>query len=65
MSSDLIFELIDIALSLAQSEVDGTMEGDAAVAQTLAEIGHRVEQAYEDHTGEELNLNLVPAESGV
>jgi hypothetical protein len=57
MNSDLIFELVELAISLAHTHLDS---GD--VEQTLLDIVHKGVQAYEDHTGEELDPFQIEAE---
>ena len=57
MNSDLIFELVELAISLAHTHLDS---GD--VEQTLLDIIEKGVQAYEDHTGEKLDPYLITAE---
>lgn len=60
MNSDLIVYLIDVAISLAQRQLDS---GDAKRA--LLGIVQRGVRAYEDHVGEPLDLSLIKAEEPV
>jgi len=62
MNTDLIFELLDIVIGMAQGLTDNTMQGDAQAAHTLLEIADRAAQAYHDHTGEPITLGNVPFE---
>jgi hypothetical protein len=61
MNTTPIFELIEIAISLVHSQGDGTIQGDAEVAQVLYDIVQHAAKAYEDHTGEPINLDAIPA----
>jgi hypothetical protein len=56
-SEDLIFELVELAISLAHAELDS--EG---VEPMLLDIIQKAVQAYEDHTGEKLDPFLIEAE---
>ena len=57
MKSDLIFELVELAISLAHAELDG-----GNVEETLLDIVHKSAEAYEDYTGEKLEPFLIEAE---
>ena len=56
-SKDLIFVLVELAISLAHAELDS---GD--VEQMLLDIIQKAIQAYEDHTGEKLDPFLIGIE---
>jgi hypothetical protein len=61
MKSDLIFELVELAISLAHAEL-----GDSGnVEQMLRDIAEKANQAVEDHTGEELDPLRIEAEDEV
>jgi len=55
--TDAILELVEIAVSLAESQFSGT-----ELARTLFDIVHRGVNAYEENTGKSLNVGLVEAE---
>ena len=55
--TDTILELIDIAVTLAESQFSGS-----ELAHTLLDIVHRGVNAYEENTGKSLNVGLVEAE---
>jgi hypothetical protein len=61
-TENLIVELADIAISLAQSLGDGTIPGDAAVAKTLLDIVERGIEVYNEHSGEPISLNQIRPE---
>jgi hypothetical protein len=58
MSENLIFQLVELAVNLAQTQLDS---GNAERA-LVAVVGKAIE-AYEDHTGEPINLSLIRAEA--
>jgi hypothetical protein len=60
MNPDLILRLVDLAISLAQSQMDS---GD--VKQALLGIVQKSVRAYTDHTGEPLDPSLIKAEEPV
>ena len=58
MKPSLIFELVDLAISLARTQLDA---GD--VERTLLDIIQKGVQAYQNHTGEPLDPNLIRKEA--
>ncbi len=60
MNSNLILNLVDLAIALAQNQLD---VGDAK--QALLGIVRKGVRAYEDHTGEPLDPLLIKAEEPV
>ena len=60
MNPNLIFQLLELAISLAQTQLDS---GDTGRA--LLDIVQKSVQAYEDHTGESLDVNLIRPESSL
>jgi hypothetical protein len=65
MNTTAIFELIDLAISLAHSQSDGTVQRETEVAQTLLEIFDKAQEAYQDHKDQMMDLGLIPIETGV
>ena len=57
MNPNLVFQLVEVAISLAQSQVD-----TGKVANTLLGIIQKSVIAYESHTGETLDPALIRAE---
>jgi hypothetical protein len=54
MNAGLIYQLVELAISLAQNELDGsTMES------TLLDITKKGVQAYQEQTGKALDPRLV------
>jgi hypothetical protein len=60
MKPNLIYELVELAISLAQAHLDS---GD--LEDTLLDMIHKAAQAYQDQTGEKLNLDLIGAEGSL
>ena len=60
MTSELILELVDLAISMAHAQHES---GD--VEQTLLDIADKASQAVEDHMGEELNPLEIEEEDPV
>ncbi len=60
MNSDLVFRLVDLAIALAQSQLE---PGDAT--QVLVGIIQKGAQAYKDQTGKPLDPLLIKVEEPV
>jgi hypothetical protein len=58
MKPDLIFGLVDLAVSLAQTQLDSK-----DIAPTLLEIARKAAKSYQDHSGEPLDLRLIAVEA--
>jgi hypothetical protein len=58
MKGNLILEFVDLAISLIQTHLDGHEAEDA-----FLDILRKGVHAYEEHTGETLDPNLIGAES--
>jgi hypothetical protein len=65
MTTAAIFELIDLAISLAHSQSDGTLQGETEVAKTLLDILDKARDAYDEHKGQMLDLGLIPIETRI
>ncbi len=55
MNPDLVFEILNLAMSLLKPQ-------DATIGETLLKIIQGAAQAYQQHTGEPLDLSLIKAE---
>src|SRR5262249_30268398 len=64
MSITLALDLAEIALELA-SQGDGPIQAAKEVASSLLGIIDKGIQAYRDHTGEPISLNLIKAETEI
>jgi len=60
MNADLVIELIDLAIAMAESQRSHT-----TVANTLLAIIQKAVHAYEGHTGETLNPLLIRPEGEI
>lgn len=60
MNANLIAQLVQIAIALAKTQLDG---GSAAAV--LLDIIRAGVQAYEDHTGQPLDPQIIKPEAGV
>jgi hypothetical protein len=63
MNTDLAFEIVDLALGIAKQQTGGKLQQDAALADSLLQIIQKAVQAYEAHTGQPLDPNLIPPEA--
>jgi hypothetical protein len=62
MSSDVAFEIANLAVSLAQAQTTGKAQQDATLSGILLQIIGKAMQAYHDHTGETLDPSLIKPE---
>ena len=62
MNPSLIFEIVQLALSLVQSQLPGKAQQDATVADTLLQIVRKGAQAYSQETGAPLDVTLIRSE---
>ncbi len=63
-TTDLIFQILQIALGIAQQQTAGSgpVEKDLDIANSLIQIARATKQAYEQHMGEPMDLSLIKAE---
>jgi len=57
MNSNVIYRLLDMALTLAEQEME-----DGGTADTVLHIIHKAEEVYEEQTGMALNTSFIEAE---
>jgi hypothetical protein len=57
-----IFEILELALAVAKTQASGKVQKDATLAGLFIEIIKKAVQAYQDHTGEALDLSLIQPE---
>jgi hypothetical protein len=60
MNRNLVYQLVELAINLAQCELDS---GD--VEKALWTVVVKSVEAYEDHTGQPLDLNMIRPENPV
>jgi hypothetical protein len=65
MNIDLIFQILQLALGIAQVQSAGKVQQDAAIADNLVQIVKSATQAYEQHTGLPLDPDLIKAEDPI
>jgi hypothetical protein len=65
MNPALVLQILQLALSLAQSQLPGAAAPDVAVAQTLLDIVQKGSAAYQQHTGQPLDPSLIKAEETI
>ncbi len=65
MNIDLMLEILDLALAVANRQLHANVKGDPFFEDTLLEIIQKAAQAYQAHTGEPLDLLLIKAEDPV
>ena len=65
MIADIVFEIIELALSIAKDTRNRDIQHDLSVEETLVEIAQRTAQAYEQHTGEPLDPSLIRPEEPI
>ena len=65
MNPQIVIALVEIAILLAQSLGKGSVQSDATTAKTLLGIINKGVQAYQQHTGEPLDPNLIRPETTV
>ena len=62
MNPNVVFEILNLAVSLVQAHTTGKAQPDATVSGILLRIIARAIQAYHDHTGETLDPSLIKHE---
>ena len=65
MNIEAAFEMVDLALSLARSQMRGNVQSDVTVEETLLEIVRSAARAYQDQTGEALDPSLIKVEEPI
>lgn len=65
MNVDLILEILQLALSLAQAQLNGQSGQNLTIGQILLQIIQKGAQAYQLHTGEPLDVSLIQPEAEI
>jgi hypothetical protein len=65
MKTDLILQILQLALSLAQAQLKGQSAQNLSTEQVLLQIVQKSAQAYQLHTGEPLNVSLIQPEAEI
>ena len=59
MNANVAFEIADLALSIAKLQGSSKVQKGAAVGGTLLKIIKKSVQAYQDHTGKDVDRSLI------
>ena len=65
MTPSLVLEIVQLTLSLVQSQLPGKAQQDATVAGTLLQIVQKGAQAYSQETGAPLDVSLIKSEDPI
>jgi len=61
----LIVQILQLALSLVESQTSGKAQSDATLAQTLLNIVQAAAQAYQSQTGQPIDPSLIKPEAAI
>jgi hypothetical protein len=62
MNTYLIFQILDLAVTLAKAQFQGNAQQHFQVEQALLEIVQAGAQAYQLHTGQPIDPSVIKAE---
>lgn len=65
MNSELIFDILRLAISLVEGQVKGPASQDLSIGETLAEIVQKGLEAYQLHSGEPLDTSFIKDEAEI
>ena len=65
MNTELVFEIVELALGLVKSQTRGRPQQSAIAMAMLLNIIQKAVAAYEQHAGEPINPDLIRAENPV
>ena len=65
MNSDLVFEILELGVSLVREVATNNSKDNLSLEETLIELAQRTDQAYEDHTGQPLDPSLIRNEDPI
>jgi len=63
MNPSVVFEIVELALSLTKNQTGGKVQQDATLADTLVQIIAKSIQAYKDQAGQPVDPTLIKAEA--
>ena len=63
--TDLILQILQLALSLAQAQLKGKSAENLSIDQVLLQIVQTGAQAYQLQTGQPMNLSLIKVEAEI
>ena len=62
MNTNFALEIIELALSILKGQTTGDVQKDASLAAALVSIIGKAVQAYEQSTGQPLDVSLIKPE---
>jgi len=65
MNPSLIFQIMQAAVAVAEMQAERNPDHDAGIGDTLLQIIETGAEAYRQHTGEPLDLDLIKAEKEI
>jgi hypothetical protein len=65
MNTALVFQILQLALSLAQSHLSGTAKQDILVGQTLVDLVEKGTEAYQQHMDQPVDTASIKAEEAI
>jgi hypothetical protein len=65
MNTNLVFQIVNLAVALAQAHTTGSAQQNVTLTGILLQIIQKAVQAYQDHTGETLDVALIKPEGAV
>ncbi|HEY2382684.1 MAG TPA: hypothetical protein VGK48_16035 [Terriglobia bacterium] len=63
--TDLILQILQLTLSLAQAQLNGQSGQSLAIGQILLQIVQKGADAYRLHTGQPLDVSLIQPEAQI
>jgi hypothetical protein len=63
MNTELIFEILDLAVSLVKAQTEGDSQDHLQLEQILLDIVQAGVEAYQQHMGEPLDPSLIKVEA--
>jgi hypothetical protein len=58
MNANLVLNLLDLAVTLTKSHLEGS-----DIEESIVEVIHAAGKIYEDHTGQPINISLIQPEA--
>ncbi len=65
MNSELIFDILQLAVSLVETQMRGSASQDLSVDETLVEIIQKGAEAYRLHSGEPVDISFLKDEAEI
>jgi hypothetical protein len=65
MNSELVFDILQLAVSLVAAQMRGPDSQDLSIDETLVEIIQKGAQAYRLHSGEPVDISFIKDEAEI